>query len=508
MIIMPGNTVFGPDDVKYEVLDLIGNGNFGIVHKVRKTGSDQIFAIKTIPGSFPDDIALKAFVNEGNLALGIRHTNVIEYYFFHDGSKYENLPPYILMEYADGGTLDHQIAKASRDQKVFSNSDLFATFKQLIAGMKAINEKLVHRDVKPDNILVSKNTLKISDFGLSKVVTEGTRTSSFKGFGCMPYMAPEVWRSQKNTPQLDIYSMGIVFYQLATLRHPFDVPIPDQQKWMEAHLYQAIPNPNTHNSALSVKLSQIIIKMVEKDPVKRFKNWSEIESFLDGAEEKTNNPANVLVEKMLKRRLSQDSADQAAEAEGRRKQDEITQFCRLVLSQAEQSVISPVKEIISKFNREYTGGKIVEDFYKQDAQYTYRIGFLGQKQVNIIFQVLLEKDFIREVDGWITGRRLKVVRIPTFKGRRVQGWGFVQGSDKRGFNILLVERQDELYGEFVIMEKRLGVTLNPGQLPDPQLFLYNELEEKLRMNQEFNLNSSDTRSFDIDYVCQFVTEYV
>lgn len=83
--------------------------------------------------------------------------------------------------------------------------------------MIAINAELVHRDIKPENILVSNDVLKISDFGLAKIASESTRTMSFKGYGTIPYIAPEAWNSDKNTIQMDIYSMGIVFYELATL---------------------------------------------------------------------------------------------------------------------------------------------------------------------------------------------------------------------------------------------------------------------------------------------------
>ena len=240
--------------------------------------------MKTIAASFTDEIALKSFVNEGNLAVGIRHPNVIEYLFFHDGSKFNALPPYILMEFAEGGTLEKQISLAQQNKKLFSNDELIEMFKQLIAGMSAVNEKLIHRDVKPDNILICNNTLKISDFGLSKVVSEATRKSSFKGFGCLPYMAPEAWRFERNTLLLDIYSMGIVFYQLATLRHPFDVPNADQQKWMDAHLHKPVARPDSINPQLSPKLSQIIIRMVEKVATKRLQSWANIEEILASSE--------------------------------------------------------------------------------------------------------------------------------------------------------------------------------------------------------------------------------
>jgi serine/threonine protein kinase len=510
MIIIPGVTVFGLEGTEYEVLEYINSGSFGAVYKVKERQGVQILAMKTIPTSFTDETALKTFVNEGNLAVGIRHPNVIEYIFFHDGAKHSGLPPYILMEYAEGGTLENQIEKAARDKKPFSGSDLLAIFKQLVAGMKVINEKLVHRDIKPDNILICKNNFKISDFGLSKVVTEATRKSSFKGFGCIQYMAPEAWRFEKNTVQLDIYSMGIVFYQLATLRHPFDIQTADPRKWMDAHLFQPISRPDIINPSIGSKLSQVIIRMIEKDSSKRFKTWNEIEALLDSPEVAPSG-VGTIVEKMLQKRLQQDSAAQAAEAEERRKKDAFAQHCKLVLSQVEKVAVLPLIELVAEFNRQYPGNKAHENYEKipGGTHFNYSIGFPSQRGINVFFQVLLERDFIREIaPNWQYMRPHNEVCIPTFKGRRVQGWGNVQGSDGRGFNILLVERPNEIYGDIVMMLNRMGFPSNAQQRPDPFAFELRELEHELQLIDAMHIYKTNTQDFDIEYLREFVANYV
>jgi hypothetical protein len=507
---MPGVTVFGSEGLEYEVLEYINSGSFGAVYKVKLRQGNQVLAMKTIPTSFPDETALKTFVNEGHLAVGIRHPNVIDYFYFHDGSKYTGLPPYILMEYAEGGTLEKQIEKAAGDKTPFSGSDLLVIFKQLVAGMKAINEKLIHRDIKPDNILISKNTFKISDFGLSKVVTEATRKSSFKGFGCIQYMAPEAWRFEKNTVQLDIYSMGMVFYQLATLRHPFDIHSPDPQKWMEAHFYQPIPRPDTFNPSLGSKLAQIIIRMLEKDSAKRFKTWNEIEALLDGPEAATSG-VGTLVEKMLQKRLQQDTAIQAAEAEDRRKRDAFAQHCKLVLSQAEKVAVLPLLELVAEFNRQYPGNKAHENYEKPPGatHFNYSVGFPSQRGVNVFFQVLLERDFIREIaPDWQHLRPHREICIPTFKNRKVQGWGSVQGSDGRGFNILVVEKANEVYGDVVMMQNRMGFPSNAQQRPEPFSFDLQELERELQLIDAMHIYKTNTQEFDVEYLREFVASYV
>ena len=510
MVFMLGTVVFGPNGEGYDVLEVVGNGSFGMVYKVREQGGGKIFALKTIATSpLADNTALKAFVNEGNLAVGVRHPNVIEYLYFHDGARYPQLPPYILMEYAEDGTLEKQIETAQRSQKPFSNTDLVAMFKQLVAGMKAINEKLIHRDVKPDNILITRDTLKISDFGLSKVVTDATRNSTFKGFGCLPFMAPEAWRFERNTVQLDIYSMGIVFYMLATLKHPFDLRNADQRQWMEAHFYQAVPSPDTLNRSLGPNLSQTIIRMVEKSTAKRFKKWDEIQNLLESEESKSANPANSIVQVMLQKRLEQDSAAQAAEAQRRREQDEMDQFCKLIISQAERSIVSPLKELITDFNRRYAGRKAYESSNRRsDTGIDYKINFPSQKSISFQFEVLLKHNFMRDIPvSWQRLRPTKGVVMPKFKGRTVQGWGYVRGSDDRGFNIIIVENQGEIYGEIITLEKEPALYNAGFVIPARGAYDLHELEQQLEMVELTNDHRA-IRIFEPAYLQEFVVRYV
>lgn len=124
----------------------------------------------------------------------------------------------------------------------------------------------MHRDIKPDNILLHNQVLKISDFGLSKVVGAATRTQTFKGINHMRYCAPEAWRLEKNLPAMDMYSMGIVFYEIATLRYPYEVKDTGDfvEVWKNAHLLQVPADPRTHNGSLDLGLAQLIMKMISK----------------------------------------------------------------------------------------------------------------------------------------------------------------------------------------------------------------------------------------------------
>lgn len=479
MILMTGSTVFGPEGAKFTVLDYLGSGSFGTVYKVEGEGGELTLAMKTVPTPFTDAAALKAFVNEGNLAVGIRHPNVIEYLFFHDGTTHPGLPPYILMEYADGGTLHDQLITNQQKNKRFSNDELLGMCRQLAAGMAAINERLIHRDIKPDNILISGGVLKISDFGLSKIVVEATRKSTFKGFGCVAYMAPEAWRFEKNTVQLDIYAMGIVFYQLATLRHPFDLKTPDQRKWMEAHIYQPVQRPDKFNPDLPPQISQVIMKMLEKDSSRRFADWGSIDNLLDAGIQ-SEEGSKTLVSAMLMRRLEQDTAIQAAQAEQSRKTNEWSQFRKLVLSQGESTLIPPIKGLVREFNAHYAGAKaVISEWASSESMMKREVRFPSAKSVFIHFAVVREEEFMRRLPIEEYGRiyERNVNQCPKFRDRRVQGWGVIKGSDGRGFNVLLVERPGEIYGEFMVMFNKVGpfaVSIKP--IAEPFAFEFDDLE--------------------------------
>ena len=163
-----GDIIFGAArEQTYKIISPCGQGSFGVVFKIQDAESNQ-FALKTIATGLLDEATLAALQNEGNLSTQIMHPNALRVFYFHDGKTHEGLPPYMIMEFADGGTLLDLISSRQGTQKQFTNEELSAMFKQLASGMKAINEKLVHRDIKPDNILISGDILKYQILDLQK----------------------------------------------------------------------------------------------------------------------------------------------------------------------------------------------------------------------------------------------------------------------------------------------------------------------------------------------------
>lgn len=322
MVIVIGTAVKDGQGEEYEVIGFLGAGSFGNVYKIKNKSTSDLWALKSIQTPFADQTILKAFINEGKLATKVTHENVIKYIFFHDGSQYQNLPPYIIMDLADGGTLQQLIDTQISKKKLLSIKRIRTIFDALINGMEAINRVLVHRDIKPDNILIANGIPKISDFGLSKVVTEATRNTTFKGIGCLPYMAPEAWQFDKNTILMDIYSMGIVFYEAATLKHPLTVTKGNVKSWQDAHLYQSPSRPDSINPDLPPVISQLIMEMIDKKPANRFQKWSDVRDFL-GKNDMPNTDDSRLVESVLKKRMEIDQIANEERLKAEKRNDDI-----------------------------------------------------------------------------------------------------------------------------------------------------------------------------------------
>ncbi len=508
MIIMPGKIIFDDNGAEYQICEFIGNGSFGTVYRIEKTDDKNIFALKTLQIPFKHQDTLKAFLNEGSLATRIDHPNVIKYYYFHDGLKYSNLPPYIIMEFAEGGTLDAVIEEKRKNGTFFTNDELRSYFVQLIDGMAAINEHLIHRDIKPDNILISNNILKITDFGLSKIVEESTRTSTFKGLGCIPCLAPEGWKYEKNTIQMDVYSMGFVFYELATLRHPFeDLDLKDLEDWYNAHLYHIPETPNKINPNLSNIVSQLILKMQEKSTSKRFKNWEEVREAL-GKETLPETTYTPFIESLLKKKMEKDKETKSEQLKRERREKEISDFRKLVDFQFVETIYKPVSALVKEFNLKYEGSNI--RIKKKINQIGFDIQWSSSNIIEVEIKELIDEEFYREVIINDYGQRIRrrELRRPLYKNRKILAWGFVKGINGKGFNLLLVEKEGDVYGEWLVLINTNNPISKKQRNPEPFAFDLNELEKEINNIGVLHIYKLSVHVFDIKHFVELIKENI
>ena len=158
----------------------------------------------------------------------------------------------------------------------------FTLMLDILLGMQEMHKNIVHRDMKPENILIdSDEHLVITDFGLAKYINDKTRTNSFKGSGTIPYMAPECWMGDTNTVAMDIYAAGIIFFEILTGKHPYNAKT--ETEWREQHIYEPLPDITAYRNGINTKIKQIIQKMVEKRVSDRYKNVDEIISSITEA---------------------------------------------------------------------------------------------------------------------------------------------------------------------------------------------------------------------------------
>lgn len=172
---------------------------------------------------------------------------------------------------------------------------------------------------------------------------------TFKGSGTPPYMSPEAWNySKKNTIQMDIYSMGIIFYQLATNTYPYQIEGNTLEDLKNMHLYSTATSPERVNRSLSPALASLINKMMEKSAKKRFNNWDEIVELLNNQNSCTTSHTSVVMKAITARNLENEAKKKEESIRLQKKQEE-ENFKKKILSQFENDIISPLEEFIEDF---------------------------------------------------------------------------------------------------------------------------------------------------------------
>ena len=279
-------------ETRRQVAKYLGTGRLGPVFRV--AGDRPALVVKVLSPAFVNVGAKQALCRDGTAAVNIRDRNVLRHRFFHDGLTRDAVPPYLVTDYAEGGTLAAMLAQAGQRGKPLPLAQIYDVICQLISGMEAVNRRVVHRDLKPANIFKVGDAWQIADYGLSALAREATRSRIFHGGNSLPYLAPEAWKDKSDAVTMDIYALGMIFYQLATLQLPFGLRSHDPLAWNEAHQHEPVLPPDQINPAIPPRLSQLIRRMVEKDPGKRVPDWPAVRELLsdDEADSAVNRAIN------------------------------------------------------------------------------------------------------------------------------------------------------------------------------------------------------------------------
>lgn len=510
MILTVGARVKDNESNVYVLDNIIGEGGFATVYKAHRERDGEIFAIKTLRASFGDAQELQLFQNEIKTAETIDSENVIKYFYAHEGEQFQELPPYIIMEYAEGGTLADLIQQQKERGLFFDNELIIDYCLQLANGMKAINKHFVHRDIKPENVLVKGGKLKISDFGLSKISEDSTRMITFKGFGTEKYAAPEIWNNSKHTIQIDIYSMGIVFYEIATLNYPYNMDEVGND-YQKAHLYLPVKNPLHINASLPASFCSILTKMLEKPSQKRFKQWSDI---VDGIEVKPiyDDTLNNAIEKALNKSTERDLRIQEAEARQRQKEKEFSDHCSLIKGQYENNIFGKIEEFSRLFNERYSGGcYLIQESrsYGKGERFFYKISTPSQKTIVIDTEILFKENHKRRVsmDRYFGYQESRVEEyIPQCDGVDVLAWSNIYDEKGKGFNLLLLKSEESAYGDWFILENK-NSAFNTIEREEPFGFKIEELPKEIGSIRALHIYDSTLQPFEDKYLTEFLVEY-
>ena len=271
---------------RYEILEKIGTGGMSDVYKAKDHKLNRHVAVKVLKQEFSENANfVSKFRVEAQAAAGLMHPNIVNVYDvgMEDGIYF------IVMELVEGITLKKYIEKKAR----LSYKEAISIAIQVCMGIEAAhNNHIIHRDIKPQNIIISKEgKVKVTDFGIAKAATSNTITSNV--MGSVHYTSPEQARGGYSDEKSDIYSLGITLFEMLTGRVPFngETTVAIAIK----HIQEEMPSPRDFVAEIPVSVEQIVLKCCQKSPDRRYQNMSDVVADLKKA---LMNPDTAVVEQV------------------------------------------------------------------------------------------------------------------------------------------------------------------------------------------------------------------
>lgn len=261
---------------RYEIVEKIGNGGMATVYKARCLVLKRYVAVKVLREEYTtDNEFIKRFKIEAESAASLTHPNIVSVYDVgEEGNLY-----YIVMELIKGKTLKEIIVEQGRLGWKWS----VKVAMQIASALETAHKNnIIHRDIKPHNIIITEDgTAKVTDFGIAKAVSNSTITAFGTTLGSVHYFSPEHARGGYTDAKSDLYSLGVVLYEMVTGRVPFDADTPVSVALK--HMQEDPIEPIKLNPALPQSVNEIIIKAMQKDPNDRYTTATEMIADLEFA---------------------------------------------------------------------------------------------------------------------------------------------------------------------------------------------------------------------------------
>lgn len=260
---------------KYEITERLGRGGMAEVYRGYHKELDRYVAVKVLHAFLADDPEFKSrFEREAKNVARLRHPNIVQVYDFDydaDGESY-----YMVMELVDGITLKDRLISLSERGQVMPLDEALRIIREAAGALAyAHSRSMIHRDVKPANLMIDHDSrIVLTDFGIAKIVTGAQFTASGGMVGTPAYMAPEQGLGEAGDERSDLYSLGVILFQLVTGQLPYDAETP--LAIILKHLNSPIPSVRQLNSEVPPAIDQIIQKAMAKEPADRYQTAADL----------------------------------------------------------------------------------------------------------------------------------------------------------------------------------------------------------------------------------------
>ena len=263
---------------RYEIIEKVGIGGMAIVYKAKDIYLKRIVAVKVLKEQYLDDKEfIKKFVIEAQSVANLNNQNIVKIYDVGQHIEDGKIFNYIVMEYINGKTLNELI----KDKGRLNSTAVVSISKQIANALDCAHKHhIIHRDIKPHNIIIDENlNVKVTDFGIARIATSSTITYTSSVLGTVHYISPEQAKGKFIDEKSDIYSLGVVMYEMVTGRVPFDTD--NAVGIAMQHINEPLVEPIKLVPNLEPWLNSIIVECMEKTPENRFDSASSLIKALD-----------------------------------------------------------------------------------------------------------------------------------------------------------------------------------------------------------------------------------
>ena len=247
----------------YQIVALLGRGNMSTVYRATRSGMPRDVALKVLPQHMADEpVAVRRFRQEADILSSLKHPNILPMLDFGEAGSYV----YMAMPLVEHGTL-----AGSLQGRLLSLDEIVASIWELADALQHAHAAgIVHRDVKPSNVLLDRyRHCILTDFGIAKLVSSATRlTGTGLAVGTPTYMSPEQALDRDVGPSSDLYSLGVILYQMATGRVPFRAG--SAAATVMLHINATVPPPRSLNPNLTPEVESVIVRALAKTPADRY----------------------------------------------------------------------------------------------------------------------------------------------------------------------------------------------------------------------------------------------